>query len=26
VLQNVLGLAPEEIATLNGDGVIGVAE
>ena len=26
VLQQVLGLAPEEIATLNGDGVIGVAE
>jgi crotonobetainyl-CoA:carnitine CoA-transferase CaiB-like acyl-CoA transferase len=26
VLRNVLGLAPEEIATLNGDGVIGVAE
>jgi len=26
VLQKVLGLTPEEIATLNGDGVVGVAE
>jgi formyl-CoA transferase len=26
VLEEVLGLSPDEIATLNGDGVIGVAE